>query len=78
LLSFLKKILELEKGLQRELLVSEPDIRLAIINAVLRDVATKEDVERLRSGFNSFRKDIYSQFSEFRERYLSLREPLHS
>ena len=30
-----------------ELLVSEPDIRLAIINAVLRDVATKADVEAL-------------------------------
>jgi DNA repair exonuclease SbcCD ATPase subunit len=31
-----------------ELLVSEPDVRLAIINAVLRDVATKSDVEALR------------------------------
>ncbi len=31
-----------------ELLVSEPDIRLAIINAVLRDVATKQDIEELR------------------------------
>lgn len=32
-----------------ELLMSEPDIRLAIINAVLRDVATKDYLERLRS-----------------------------
>ena len=30
------------------LLVSEPEVRLAIINAVLREVATKEDLERLR------------------------------
>ena len=30
-----------------ELLVSEPDVRLAIINAVLRDVATKADLEAL-------------------------------
>ena len=31
-----------------ELLVTEPDIRLAIINAIMRDVATKEDMEKLR------------------------------
>jgi chromosome segregation ATPase len=34
-----------------ELLVSEPDVRLAIINAVLRDVATKGDIEVLRREF---------------------------
>ena len=28
-----------------ELLVTEPDVRLAIINAVLRDVATKQDIK---------------------------------
>ena len=33
-----------------ELLVSEPDVRLAIINAVLRDVATKDDIEALRAA----------------------------
>jgi len=33
-----------------ELLVVEPDIRLAIINAVIRDVATKEDIEKLRAA----------------------------
>jgi molybdopterin converting factor small subunit len=33
-----------------ELLISEPDIRLAIINAVLRDVATKSDIEALRAA----------------------------
>ncbi|MEM2209404.1 MAG: hypothetical protein QW755_06050 [Nitrososphaerota archaeon] len=31
-----------------ELIVMEPDIRLAIINAIIRDVATKEDIEKLR------------------------------
>jgi DNA repair exonuclease SbcCD ATPase subunit len=36
-----------------ELLVSEPDVRLAIINAVLRDVATKSDVEALRKELKS-------------------------
>ncbi len=34
-----------------ELLISEPDIRLAIINAVLRDVATKGDIEKIRGEY---------------------------
>jgi len=34
-----------------ELLVSEPDVRLAIINAVLRDIATKSDIERIRAEY---------------------------
>jgi arginine utilization protein RocB len=33
-----------------ELLVVEPDVRLAIINALIRDVATKEDIEKLRAA----------------------------
>jgi hypothetical protein len=33
-----------------ELLVAEPDVRLAIINAIIRDVATKEDIEKLRAA----------------------------
>jgi len=33
-----------------ELLVAEPDVRLAIINALIRDVATKEDIEKLRTA----------------------------
>ncbi|NHW44171.1 MAG: hypothetical protein HA491_00255, partial [Candidatus Verstraetearchaeota archaeon] len=36
-----------------ELLVSEPDVRLAIINAVLRDVATKSDIEALKAATKS-------------------------
>ena len=31
-----------------ELLVSEPDVRLALINAVIADVATRRDLESLR------------------------------
>jgi len=51
-----------------ELLVSEPDVRLVLINAVLRDVATRGDVERLRGELESFRREIYAQISELRER----------
>ena len=36
-----------------ELLISEPDIRLAIINAVLRDVATKQDIAELRRSLEA-------------------------
>jgi len=38
-----------------ELLASEPDIRLAIINAVLRDVATKGDIEKIRNDIEEIR-----------------------
>jgi len=44
-----------------ELLISEPDIRLAMINAVLRDVATKDSIETLR-------REVLTQISELRDR----------
>ena len=34
-----------------ELLVAEPDARPTIINAVLKDVATKNDIEKLKGEF---------------------------
>ena len=46
-----------------ELLVSEPDVKLAIINAVLKDVATKSDIEQLRT---EFRREIEQLRTEFR------------
>jgi len=45
-----------------ELLISEPEIRLAIINAVLRDVATRGDLERLRESFERLRESLESRF----------------
>ena len=58
-----------------ELLVSKPDVRLAIINAVLRDVATKGDIEALkvatRSDIESLRtatkSDVETLRKEFKE-----------
>ena len=58
-----------------ELLVSEPDVRLAIISAVLRDVATKGDIEALRKELKSdiealrkeFKSDVEALRREFRE-----------
>ena len=58
-----------------ELLVSEPDVRLAIISAVLREVATKGDIEALREEFKSdiealreeVKSDVEALRREFRE-----------
>jgi len=52
--------------------VSEPDARLAIINTVLRDVATKDDVAGLREEFAMLRKDVYTYITELRERVSKL------
>jgi hypothetical protein len=40
--------------------VSEPDARLAIINAVLRDVATKDDIAKVVGEIEKLRKEIYT------------------
>ncbi len=48
-----------------ELLVSEPDVRLAVINAVLRDVATKSDIQELR-------KELKGDINELRKEMIDL------
>ena len=41
-----------------ELLIGKPDIGLAVINAVLRDIATKNGLEKLRKELrNGFRRE---------------------
>ena len=49
-----------------ELLVSEPDVRLVLINAVISDVATKKDLSELRSELKSeiseLRGEVHSNF----------------
>jgi len=58
-----------------ELLVSEPDVRLAIINAMLRDVATKSDIERIRSEYAT-REDVKilrDEISKIREEISKIR-----
>jgi len=55
-----------------ELLVSEPDMRLAIINAVLRDVATKSDIEALKVATKSDIEGLRRDVSELRERVSKL------
>ncbi|MGC8933321.1 MAG: hypothetical protein ACP5LQ_08550 [Candidatus Methanodesulfokora sp.] len=41
-----------------ELIVSEPDIRLVLINSVIADVATKSDIKELRAEMNQFRAEM--------------------
>jgi len=52
-----------------ELLVVEPDIRLAIINAMLRDVATKHDIKDMAT-----KQDI----AELRRELMELRKALEA
>jgi chromosome segregation ATPase len=46
--------------------VSEPDARLAIINAVLRDVATKEDVARVMEEIGKVRVETREEIEKVR------------
>lgn len=43
-----------------ELLIIEPDIRLALINAIIRDIATKEDIEKLENRISMLENRINS------------------
>ena len=57
-----------------ELLIGEPDIRLAIINAVLKDVATKSDVEKLREEFRKEIGRLEDRITRVEERLAKLEE----
>ncbi|HIP57341.1 MAG TPA: hypothetical protein EYH02_04655 [Ignisphaera aggregans] len=61
-----------------ELLVGEPDIRLAIINAVLRDVATKSDIEKLRNEFRNEIARLEQRMDRLEERVTRLEEKVSS
>ncbi|MGC9104402.1 MAG: hypothetical protein ACP5JF_06400 [Candidatus Methanodesulfokora sp.] len=53
--------IEADKRLRKrlaELIVSEPDIRLVLINSVIADVATKSDIKELRAEMNQFRAEM--------------------
>ena len=52
-----------------ELLVGEPDVRLAIINAVLRDVATKSDIEATKRDIENLRREIRREIEELRKEF---------
>ncbi len=73
-----KLIEELEKDpkIRRrlaELMVTDSDVRLAVINAVLADVATKKDLKELEERLrNDFRNEIQREVRRLEERISAL------
>ena len=72
-----------------ELLVAEPDVRLAVINAVLRDLATKSDINELRKemidlnaatkrNIQELRKELKGDIQELRREVSELRKGMSS
>ena len=65
-----------------ELLVSEPDVRLVLINAVIADVATKKDLSELRNELKNeisqLRNDVKSEINGLRGEINELRREIHS
>jgi DNA repair exonuclease SbcCD ATPase subunit len=70
------KLLKSDKDALRELsaaIASEPELRLAVINAVLADVATKQDLQQLRQELKG---EIAQLRQELKEEIAQLREEL--
>jgi len=57
-----------------ELIVSEPDVRLFMINSILPDVAKKEDIRDLKSEIAQLRNEI----TQLRGEMAQLRNEMHS
>jgi flagellar biosynthesis GTPase FlhF len=70
------KLLKSDKDALRELsaaIASEPELRLAVINAVLADVATKQDLQQLRQ---ELKVEMAQLRQEMKEEIAQLREEL--
>jgi len=48
-----------------ELLVSEPDVRLALANAILREVATKDDLKELRAEMRRMGEELRAELKAY-------------
>ena len=62
-----------------ELLVAEPDVRLAIVNAVLAEVATKRDLEKLENRINNIDvrlARVEGQLSLFTKLFIAFNLPI--
>jgi predicted nucleic acid-binding Zn-ribbon protein len=75
------RLLKSDRDALRELAVavaSEPELRLAVINAVLADVATKQDINQLRQEMRgeitSTKQEIQQLRQELREEIAQLRQ----
>jgi predicted nucleic acid-binding Zn-ribbon protein len=70
------KLLKSDKDALRELsaaIASEPELRLAVINAVITDVATKQDLQQLRQELKG---EMAQLRQEMKEEIARLREEL--
>jgi DNA anti-recombination protein RmuC len=68
------RLLKSDRDALRELAVavaSEPELRLVVINAVLADVATKQDIQQLRQELKGemaqLRQELREEISQLRE-----------
>jgi predicted nucleic acid-binding Zn-ribbon protein len=68
------RLLKSDRDALRELAVavaSEPELRLAVINAVLADVATKQDIQQMRQELKGemaqLRQELSEEISQLRE-----------
>ena len=57
-----------------ELLVTEPDVRLALANAIIREVATKDDIKELRAEMYQIRDELRAEIHDVRD---ELRAEIH-
>jgi cell shape-determining protein MreC len=79
------KLLKSDKDALRELsaaIASEPELRLAVINAVLADVATKQDLQQLRQELKGeiaqLRQEMKEEIARLREETGLLRQHVDS
>jgi len=64
------RLLKSDRDALRELAVavaSEPELRLAVINAVLADVATKQDIQQLRQEIAQLRQHLEGEIAQLRQ-----------
>jgi cell shape-determining protein MreC len=79
------RLLKSDRDALRELAVavaSEPELRLAVINAVLDDVATKQDIQQMRQELRGeiaqLRQHVDSEISQLRQEIAQLRREMNT
>ena len=77
------KLLKSDKDALKELsaaIASEPELRLAVINAVIADVATKQDLHQLRQELKGemaqLRQEMKEEISQLRQEMTQVRQEL--
>jgi predicted nucleic acid-binding Zn-ribbon protein len=79
------RLLKSDRDALRELavaVVSEPELRLAVINAVLADVATKQDIQQLRQELkgeiSQLRQHVDGEINQLRQEIAQMRQHVES